>query len=71
MVVGVFHPYSDGGGGGERVLWCAIRALQGILLKKGNGSSSNGGAQVVLYTGDYRHVGSSRQIEQRIKVERL
>lgn len=26
--VGVFHPYCNAGGGGERVLWCAIRALQ-------------------------------------------
>lgn len=23
-----FHPYCNAGGGGERVLWCAIRALQ-------------------------------------------
>lgn len=26
--VGFFHPYSMAGGGGERVLWCAIKALQ-------------------------------------------
>lgn len=26
--VGIFHPYCNAGGGGERVLWCAIRALQ-------------------------------------------
>lgn len=26
--VGIFHPYANAGGGGERVLWCAIRALQ-------------------------------------------
>lgn len=26
--VGVFHPYCNAGGGGERVLWCAIRSLQ-------------------------------------------
>jgi len=25
--IGFFHPYSDDGGGGERVLWCAIAAL--------------------------------------------
>lgn len=25
--VGFFHPYCNAGGGGERVLWCAIRAL--------------------------------------------
>ena len=27
-VVGFFHPYCDAGGGGERVLWCAINAIQ-------------------------------------------
>lgn len=28
IVVGFFHPYCNAGGGGERVLWTAIRALQ-------------------------------------------
>ncbi|XP_067889515.1 GDP-Man:Man(3)GlcNAc(2)-PP-Dol alpha-1,2-mannosyltransferase [Heterodontus francisci] len=28
LVVAFFHPYCHAGGGGERVLWCAIRALQ-------------------------------------------
>lgn len=28
LCVGIFHPYCNAGGGGERVLWCAIRALQ-------------------------------------------
>lgn len=27
-LVGFFHPYCNAGGGGERVLWVAIRALQ-------------------------------------------
>jgi hypothetical protein len=27
-VVGFFHPFCNSGGGGERVLWLAIRALQ-------------------------------------------
>lgn len=31
--VGVFHPYCNAGGGGERVLWCAIRALQKKWVK--------------------------------------
>lgn len=26
--VAFFHPYCNAGGGGERVLWCALRALQ-------------------------------------------
>ncbi|KFQ31524.1 GDP-Man:Man(3)GlcNAc(2)-PP-Dol alpha-1,2-mannosyltransferase, partial [Merops nubicus] len=28
LLVAFFHPYCNAGGGGERVLWCAIRALQ-------------------------------------------
>ncbi|XP_060642839.2 GDP-Man:Man(3)GlcNAc(2)-PP-Dol alpha-1,2-mannosyltransferase [Anolis sagrei] len=28
LVVAFFHPYCNAGGGGERVLWCALRALQ-------------------------------------------
>ncbi|GLC39586.1 hypothetical protein PLESTB_000810100 [Pleodorina starrii] len=27
-VVAFFHPFADGGGGGERVLWCAVKAVQ-------------------------------------------
>ncbi|CAL8469297.1 g8838 [Coccomyxa elongata] len=26
--VAFFHPFADSGGGGERVLWCAVKALQ-------------------------------------------
>jgi alpha-1,2-mannosyltransferase len=26
--VGFFHPFTSDGGGGERVLWCAIREVQ-------------------------------------------
>ncbi|CAK0784222.1 hypothetical protein CVIRNUC_007426 [Coccomyxa viridis] len=37
--VGFFHPFADSGGGGERVLWCAIQALQG----------SRPAVQVLLY----------------------
>ncbi|GAB6031760.1 asparagine-linked glycosylation protein [Chamberlinius hualienensis] len=40
--VGFFHPYCNAGGGGERVLWCAIRALQ---TKYSN-------VRCVVYTGD-------------------
>ena len=28
ITIGFFHPYCNAGGGGERVLWCAIKALQ-------------------------------------------
>ena len=30
VVVGFFHPYCNSGGGGERVLWCALRALEAM-----------------------------------------
>lgn len=41
--VGIFHPYCNAGGGGERVLWCAIRSLQ---QKYGNK------IHIKIYTGD-------------------
>jgi alpha-1,2-mannosyltransferase len=44
IVIGFFHPYCNSGGGGERVLWCALRAL-GELHKKTPLS-------IVVYTGD-------------------
>ena len=28
LLFGFFHPYCNAGGGGERVLWVAIKALQ-------------------------------------------
>ncbi|XP_067645074.1 GDP-Man:Man(3)GlcNAc(2)-PP-Dol alpha-1,2-mannosyltransferase isoform X2 [Eurosta solidaginis] len=40
--IGIFHPYCNAGGGGERVLWCAVRALQ---AKYDN-------IKIVIYTGD-------------------
>ena len=40
--VGFFHPYCDAGGGGERVLWCAIKAM----------AKRYRGAKFVVYTGD-------------------
>ena len=40
--VGFFHPYCDAGGGGERVLWCAVRALQ----------RQQPGAFCIVFTGD-------------------
>ena len=41
-VIGLFHPYSNGGGGGERVLWCLVQAIQ----------QQNKDCDIVLYTGD-------------------
>jgi len=40
--VGFFHPYCAAGGGGERVLWCAISSVQ----------KNHPGVHCVVYTGD-------------------
>jgi alpha-1,2-mannosyltransferase len=40
--VAFFHPYCNAGGGGERVLWCAVRAVQ----------TRYPAAAIVIYTGD-------------------
>lgn len=42
LTVAFFHPYCNAGGGGERVLWCAIRALQNRYAD----------INFVVYTGD-------------------
>ncbi|XP_010275119.1 PREDICTED: GDP-Man:Man(3)GlcNAc(2)-PP-Dol alpha-1,2-mannosyltransferase [Nelumbo nucifera] len=41
--VGFFHPYTNDGGGGERVLWCAVKAIQ----------EGNPNLNCVIYTGDH------------------
>ena len=42
-IVGFFHPFCNAGGGGERVLWAAIRATQQKWPK----------AKCIVYTGDH------------------
>jgi len=42
VLVGFFHPYCNAGGGGERVLWCAVNAVQNKYPD----------AKCVVYTGD-------------------
>ncbi|EYC21125.1 hypothetical protein Y032_0020g231 [Ancylostoma ceylanicum] len=42
-VVAFFHPYCNAGGGGERVLWCALRTMQHKYPHQ----------QCVIYSGDY------------------
>ncbi|KAI1826892.1 glycosyltransferase family 4 protein [Xylaria intraflava] len=42
-IVGFFHPFCNAGGGGERVLWAAVRATQERWPK----------AKIVVYTGDH------------------
>ncbi|CAA0834416.1 GDP-Man\\x3aMan(3)GlcNAc(2)-PP-Dol alpha-1-2-mannosyltransferase [Striga hermonthica] len=41
--VGFFHPYTNDGGGGERVLWCAVKAVQEEFPE----------LECVIYTGDH------------------
>ena len=44
-IIGFFHPYANGLGGGERVLFMAIKALEKEIL------DSNGKIRVVIYHG--------------------
>ncbi|CAK9323867.1 unnamed protein product [Citrullus colocynthis] len=41
--VGFFHPYTNDGGGGERVLWCAVKAIQ----------DENPTLDCLIFTGDH------------------
>ncbi|KAL7107619.1 hypothetical protein ACP275_06G066700 [Erythranthe tilingii] len=41
--VGFFHPYTNDGGGGERVLWCAVKSVQ----------EESPDLECVIYTGDH------------------
>lgn len=41
--VGIFHPYTNDGGGGERVLWCAVKAIQ----------EESPELDCIIYTGDH------------------
>ncbi|KAG6012109.1 asparagine-linked glycosylation protein [Claviceps pusilla] len=54
-IVGFFHPFCNAGGGGERVLWAAIRATQDQWPK----------AKCVVYTGD--HEVNKEAILHRVK----
>jgi len=54
-IVGFFHPFCNAGGGGERVLWAAIRATQKRWPR----------AKIVVYTGD--HEVTKDQILNRVK----
>ncbi|KAK8810427.1 hypothetical protein WA158_007002 [Blastocystis sp. Blastoise] len=44
LTIGVFHPYANAGGGGEKVLWVVLKALEEL--------SKNYPINVLLYTGD-------------------
>lgn len=45
LTIGFFHPYCDAGGGGERVLWCALQSLA-------QGAAKGRPLRAVIYTGD-------------------
>lgn len=51
--VGFFHPYTNDGGGGERVLWCAVKAIQ----------EETPDLDCVVFTGD--HHSSSDSLARR------
>ena len=57
-IVGFFHPFCNAGGGGERVLWAAIRATQDRWPR----------AKIVVYTGD--HDVTKEKILERVQVSR-
>ncbi len=44
LLIGFFHPYCNAGGGGERVLWTAIRAIQSQYNPEK--------VRIYIYTGD-------------------
>ncbi|CAJ2512130.1 Uu.00g077550.m01.CDS01 [Anthostomella pinea] len=54
-IVGFFHPFCNAGGGGERVLWAAVRATQERWPR----------AKIVVYTGD--HDVSKDKLLSRVK----
>ncbi|KAE9013147.1 GDP-Man:Man(3)GlcNAc(2)-PP-Dol alpha-1,2-mannosyltransferase [Phytophthora fragariae] len=49
VTVGVFHPYANGGGGGERVLYCALLALVQRFRRPDRRHLK---LQIALYAGD-------------------
>lgn len=53
-VVGLFHPFCNAGGGGERVLWTAVGAMQ----------RSSPDLTFVVYTGDYPAASKEAIIER-------
>lgn len=57
-IIGFFHPFCNAGGGGERVLWAAIRATQNRWPK----------ATCVVYTGDQDV--NKQKILERVDVSR-
>ncbi|CAH1118531.1 unnamed protein product [Phaedon cochleariae] len=63
LQVGIFHPYCNAGGGGEKVLWVAIQALQKKYPK----------AEFYIYTGDIEATSMEilDKVRKRLNVEVL
>nr|CAD7601495.1 unnamed protein product [Timema genevievae] len=59
--IGLFHPYCNAGGGGEKVLWCAVRALQFKYPE----------SKLVVYTGDVDTTTSDilRQCRNKLNID--
>ncbi|KIE02566.1 alpha-1,2-mannosyltransferase alg11, partial [Metarhizium majus ARSEF 297] len=59
-IIGFFHPFCNAGGGGERVLWAAIRATQDRWPR----------AKCVVYTGDHDVTKDAilRRVESRFNI---
>ena len=47
-VIGFFHPYCEGMGGGERVLWCAVTAILAAPSPRGPSSPPEDGGATEL-----------------------
>jgi len=60
-VIAFFHPYCDAGGGGERVLWCGIRAIQRRFPAE----------KIVIFTGDINSAPDQiiAKAQQRFNIE--
>lgn len=53
LTIGIFHPYANGGGGGERVMFCALAALvRHFQQRKQRGEANARRVELLLYAGD-------------------
>ena len=57
-VVAFYHPRTRDGGGGERVLWCAVNAIDELVKCCGEDQSRCKHVEIVIYTGDEDEDGS-------------
>ncbi|KAF7274357.1 hypothetical protein GWI33_012975 [Rhynchophorus ferrugineus] len=60
LSIGIFHPYANAGGGGEKVLWVALKALQ----------EKYPNAKIYIYTGDveFSPVEILRKVQNNLNV---